>query len=76
VSAAACAFLDHEPVRPGHALVVPRQHVSDIAVAGAAKALAGAAETLEATARLLLSGLPADGIRYRRLAIALTASRS
>jgi histidine triad (HIT) family protein len=60
--AAACAFLDHEPVRPGHTLVVPRQHVSGLAVAGAAIALAGAAEALEATARLLLSGIPADGI--------------
>jgi histidine triad (HIT) family protein len=44
----------------GTPLVVPREHVSGIA--GAAKALAGVAETLEATARLLLSGLPADGI--------------
>lgn len=60
--AAACSFLDIEPVRPGHALVVPRQHVSGIAAVGAAKAMAGMAEAIEATARLLMNGLRADGI--------------
>ena len=59
---AACAFLDVEPVRPGHSLVVPNEHVVDLMAENAATALAGMARALHFTAALLKARLDADGI--------------
>lgn len=58
----ASSFLDTEPVRRGHTLVVPHQHVVDLTTHGAASALAGMAQALHLTAGLLRSRLHADGI--------------
>ncbi|ONI69589.1 hypothetical protein BWI15_23795 [Kribbella sp. ALI-6-A] len=58
----AIAFLDIRPLRRGHTLAVPRQHVADLTAEGAATAFAAVAPALEATARILSTRLPADGI--------------
>jgi histidine triad (HIT) family protein len=58
----AVAFLDIRPLRRGHTLVVPRQHIPDLTADGAATAVAAVAPALEATARILSTRLPADGI--------------
>lgn len=58
----ACSFLDVEPVRAGHSLVVPNKHVVDLIDEGAATALKGMAEALQFTATLLKKRLHADGI--------------
>ncbi|WP_112239605.1 HIT family protein [Kribbella monticola] len=58
----ACAFLDINPLRTGHTLVVPRRHVRDLADQGAAEALAEVGLALQHTARLLRARLDADGI--------------
>lgn len=58
----ACAFLDVEPVRPGHSLVVPNEHVVDLMADDAAAAVAGMATALHFTAALLRTRLGADGI--------------
>jgi histidine triad (HIT) family protein len=58
----ACAFLDIEPVRPGHSLVVPRAHVTDLTSELAAEGIAGMSHALHKTASLLRNRLPADGV--------------
>ncbi|WP_432949840.1 HIT family protein [Kribbella sp. CA-253562] len=58
----AVAFLDIRPLRRGHTLVVPRQHVTDLTADGAARAAAAVGPALQATARILSTRLPADGI--------------
>ncbi len=55
----AIAFLDIAPLQPGHALVVPRRHVSDALADADALAQIGPAVT--ATGRLLVETLDADG---------------
>ncbi|MEU0092016.1 HIT domain-containing protein [Kribbella sp. NPDC006257] len=58
----ACAFLDANPLRLGHTLVVPRRHVRDLLDEGAAEPLAAIGPALHRTALLLKDGLVADGI--------------
>jgi histidine triad (HIT) family protein len=58
----ACAFLDANPLRLGHTLVVPRRHVRDLLAEGAAETLAAIGPALHRTARLLKDRLVADGI--------------
>lgn len=58
----ACAFLDIEPVRPGHILVVPRAHVTDLSSGLAAECITGRAHALHATASLLTDRLSAEGV--------------
>jgi histidine triad (HIT) family protein len=58
----ACAFLDINPLRTGHTLVVPCRHVRDLTDEGAAGILAAIGPALQQTARLLSSRLDADGI--------------
>jgi histidine triad (HIT) family protein len=58
----ACAFLDINPLRLGHTLVVPRRHVRDLTDEGAAETLAAIGPALQQTARLLSTRLDADGI--------------
>ena len=57
---AAVAFLDLEPLKTGHTLVVPREHVSD-ALAGP-QVLAAIARAIAATGRLLQDKLKATGM--------------
>lgn len=57
---AAVAFLDVEPLKRGHTLVVPRQHVSD--VLAAPEVLARMAPAVAATGELLRSRLGASGL--------------
>lgn len=57
---AAVAFLDLEPLKTGHTLVVPREHVSD-ALAGP-QVLAAIAPAIAATGRLLQEKLQATGM--------------
>ncbi|MFZ2426851.1 MAG: HIT domain-containing protein [Propioniciclava sp.] len=57
---AAVAFLDLEPLKTGHTLVVPREHVSD-ALAGP-QVLAAIAPAIAATGRLLQDKLKATGM--------------
>ena len=57
----AVAFLDINPLGPGHSLVVPVRHVSDL-LAGGAEVLIEIAPLVEETARLLVGRLGADGI--------------
>ena len=59
---AACAFLDINPLRLGHTLVVPRRHVRDLTDDGAAETLAAIGPALQQTALLLSTKLVADGI--------------
>ena len=56
----AIAFLDINPVHPGHTLVIPRRHVDD--VLSDAAVLAEIAPAVSATARLLVDKLDADGL--------------
>lgn len=56
----AVAFLDLGPWHRGHTLVIPRQHTPDL-LAGPAL-LADIAPAIDATARLLVSRLGADGL--------------
>lgn len=56
----AIAFLDIGPWHRGHSLVIPRAHVADL-VSGA-PTLASIAPAIEATARLLVDRLDADGL--------------
>jgi histidine triad (HIT) family protein len=58
----AVAFLDIRPLRRGHTLVVPRAHVTDLTSDGAAEAVTAVAAALQATSRLLIDRLPADGL--------------
>jgi histidine triad (HIT) family protein len=58
----ACAFLDINPLRLGHTLVVPRRHVRDLTDEGAPETLAAIGNALQKTALLLSSRLVADGI--------------
>ncbi len=58
----ACAFLDVDPIRPGHSLVIPNAHVVDLMAEDAAAALTGMARALHVTADLLKRRLDADGI--------------
>ena len=57
---AAVAFLDLKPLKTGHTLVVPREHVSD-ALAGP-QVLAAIAPAIAATGRLLQEKLQATGM--------------
>lgn len=57
---AAIAFLDLEPFKTGHTLVVPREHTPD-ALAGA-DVLASIAAAIGATGRLLMDRLGASGM--------------
>ena len=57
----AVAFLDINPLGPGHSLVVPTRHVADL-LEGGAEILTEIAPLLEETARLLVGRLGADGI--------------
>ena len=59
---AACAFLDINPLRLGHTLVVPRRHVRDLTDDCAAETLAAIGPALHQTALLLSTKLVADGI--------------
>ncbi len=60
--ATACSFLDIDPVRDGHALVVLRRHVATLADAGADVAIRDVAGALSATASMLVDRLGADGV--------------
>ncbi len=57
---AAIAFLDINPWKRGHTLVIPRRHVDDLLDAG--DVLAEIAPAVSATARLLTDRLGADGM--------------
>ena len=57
---AAVAFLDINPWKRGHTLVIPRRHVNDL-LAGD-EALSEIVPAINATARLLVERLGADGI--------------
>jgi histidine triad (HIT) family protein len=56
----AYAFLDVRPWHRGHALVVPRRHVPDLA--GGEPALTEIAPAIETVARMLVERLDADGV--------------
>ncbi len=58
----ACSFLDINPLRIGHTLVVPRRHVHDLTDDGAAEAVAAIGRALHETALLLTTRLDAAGI--------------
>ncbi|WP_037365018.1 HIT domain-containing protein [Nakamurella lactea] len=58
----AWAFLDIDPVRTGHALVVPVQHVPQVTVPGAAAAWAATGQAVATVSRMLMDRLPADGL--------------
>ncbi|MBK8446440.1 MAG: HIT domain-containing protein [Micropruina sp.] len=58
--AAAVAFLDINPWKRGHTLVIPRRHVDDLLAAD--EALTEIAAAINATARLLVDRLGADGV--------------
>lgn len=57
---AAVAFLDINPWKRGHTLVLPRRHVTDVLAAD--EALTEIAPAISATARLLTDRLDADGV--------------
>lgn len=57
---AAIAFLDINPWKRGHTLVIPRRHVDDIFAPD--EALSEIGPAIGATARLLLDKLDADGM--------------
>lgn len=57
---AAIAFLDVAPWHRGHSLVIPRRHVVDLLEPSAV--LAEIAPAIEATSRLLMERLEADGL--------------
>ncbi|MEV0804636.1 HIT domain-containing protein [Kribbella sp. NPDC050281] len=56
------AFLTIGPLRVGHTLVVPRQHVPDLSAAAAPEAVSAIGPALHETTRILSSRLGADGI--------------
>lgn len=56
----AVAFLDLAPFQPGHTLVIPREHVTDM-ITGSGE-LHRIAPAVDATARLLVDRLDAQGI--------------
>lgn len=56
----AIAFLDIQPWHRGHTLVIPRRHVAD--VLEQPRALTEIAPAIEATSRLLVERLGADGL--------------
>ena len=56
----AIAFLDINPWKRGHTLVIPRRHVLDVRDAG--ETLAELAPAIAATSRLLTERLGADGL--------------
>lgn len=58
----ACAFLDFEPVRAGHILVVPGAHITDLMSGLAIEGVTGMAQALHATAARLRDRLSADGV--------------
>ncbi|MBC2935078.1 HIT family protein [Nocardioides sp. zg-1228] len=58
----ACAFLDTEPVRAGHILVIPTAHITDLMSGLATEGIAGMAQALHTTAALLRDRLAADGV--------------
>lgn len=58
----ACAFLDIEPVRTGHVLVIPTTHIADLMSGLATECIAGMAQALHTTAALLRDRLGADGV--------------
>lgn len=57
---AAVAFLDINPWKRGHTLVIPRRHVDDLLATD--EALTEIAPAIGATARLLVDRLGADGV--------------
>jgi len=57
---AAIAFLDINPLHPGHTLVIPRRHVQDLLADPVA--LEEIAPAIGATAKLLVGKLGADGL--------------
>ncbi|GAA1573500.1 HIT family protein [Kribbella karoonensis] len=58
----AAAFLDLNPLRRGHTLVVPRLHINDLTDEQAPTAITAVAKALHATTRLLIEKLPSDGV--------------
>jgi histidine triad (HIT) family protein len=56
----AVAFLDVAPIHRGHTLVVPRRHVDSLL--DGAPAMAEIGDCVDATARLLVERLDADGL--------------
>jgi histidine triad (HIT) family protein len=56
----AIAFLDIQPWHVGHTLVVPRRHVEDLL--GEPEALSEITPAINATSRLLVDRLAADGL--------------
>ncbi len=56
----AIAFLDINPFKRGHTLVIPRRHVDDLLDAD--EALSEIAPAISATSRLLVERLGADGL--------------
>jgi histidine triad (HIT) family protein len=58
----AIAFLDVNPVRRGHTLVIPRRHVSDVLTDGGAEAWAEIGRAIQVTSRLLVQRLGGAGI--------------
>lgn len=56
----AIAFLDINPFKRGHTLVIPRRHVADLLATD--EALSEIAPAISATARLLVDRLGADGL--------------
>lgn len=56
----AVAFLDIAPFQPGHTLVIPREHVTDL-VTGPGR-LGRLGPAVDATARLLMGRLDAQGL--------------
>lgn len=56
----AIAFLDIQPWHRGHSLVIPRRHIAD--VLEHSSALTEIAPAIEATSRLLVEKLGADGL--------------
>jgi histidine triad (HIT) family protein len=58
----AVAFLDANPVRQGHTLVVPRRHVPDVLTEGAVEAWTELARAIHTTSRRLVDRLGGAGI--------------
>lgn len=56
----AIAFLDIQPWHVGHTLVIPRRHVEDLLADP--EALSGIVPAINATSRLLVDRLAADGL--------------
>ena len=60
--AAAMAFMDHRPWRPGHVLVVPRAHGQRVADVAPGQVAAVFALATEVAAAVRASGLPCDDV--------------